>query len=73
MVLVTDGVTEAESAAGKPFGYEGTLEVIETRTKETVAAIRDALFAALTKHSPTLADDATILVLRYVGTHREPA
>ncbi len=73
MVLVTDGVTEAENAGGKPFGYESTLAVIEARTGEPVSAIRDALFAALTKHSPTLADDATILVLRYVGTHREPA
>ena len=73
LVLVTDGVTEAESAAGKPFGYEGTLEVIEARTRAPVAEIRDALFAALARHSPTLADDATILVLRYVGTQRGPA
>jgi phosphoserine phosphatase RsbU/P len=73
MVLVTDGVTEAESAGGKPFGYESTLSVLESRTAQPVADIRDALFAALSKHSPTLADDATILVLRYVGTHREPA
>jgi hypothetical protein len=28
-------------------------------------AIRDGVFSALRKHSPTLADDATILVLRY--------
>ena len=73
LVLVTDGVTEAENAAGKPFGYEGTLSVIEARSAAPVAAIRDALFAALARHSPTLADDATILVLRYVGTHRGPA
>ena len=44
-----------------------------TPTTAPVAAIRDALFAALPRHSPTLADDATILVLRYVGTQRGPA
>ena len=68
LVLVTDGVTEAENAAGKPFGYEGTVAIIEAESTGPVAAIRDAVFAALTRHSPRLADDATILVLRYVGT-----
>jgi serine phosphatase RsbU (regulator of sigma subunit) len=67
MLLLTDGVTEAESVTGKPFGYDSTLAVVEAKATEAVAAIRDALFAALTKHSPVLADDATILVLRYMG------
>lgn len=68
LVLLTDGVTEAENAAGKPLGYEGALAVIEAHAEAPVATIRDALFAALSKHSPTLADDATILVLRYRGS-----
>ncbi len=67
LVLLTDGVTEAENAAGHAFGYEGVLDVLEPVATEPVAAIRDALFDALAKHSPILADDATILVLRYVG------
>jgi sigma-B regulation protein RsbU (phosphoserine phosphatase) len=67
MVMLTDGVTEAEDASGKPFGYEGVLEVVEPRATKPVSAVRDALFEALIKHSPTLADDATIVVLRYVG------
>jgi sigma-B regulation protein RsbU (phosphoserine phosphatase) len=67
MVLLTDGVTEAENRAGAPFGYPGVLEVVEPRATKPVAAVRDALFEALLKHSPTLADDATIVVLRYVG------
>lgn len=67
MVLLTDGVTEAEDARGRPFGYEGVLEVVEPRATKPVAAVRDALFDALIKHSPVLADDATIVVLRYVG------
>jgi sigma-B regulation protein RsbU (phosphoserine phosphatase) len=67
VVLLTDGVTEAEDRAGKPFGYEAVIATVESRSGQPVAEIRDALFSALVKHSPTLADDATILVLRYVG------
>jgi sigma-B regulation protein RsbU (phosphoserine phosphatase) len=67
MVLLTDGVTEAENSAGKPFGYEGVLEAVEARATQPVAVIQNALFDAVTKHSPTLADDCTIVVLRYVG------
>jgi serine phosphatase RsbU (regulator of sigma subunit) len=66
LVLLTDGVTEAENAAGRPFGYEGVLAVVESLATRPTAEIRDALFEALAKHSPTLVDDATILVLRYV-------
>jgi hypothetical protein len=32
-----------------------------------VAVIRDALLDAVKPHSPVLADDVTIMVLRYVG------
>ena len=67
LVLLTDGVTEAEDPAGKAFGYEGVLDVVEPRASKPVAQVRDALFEAVTKHSPTLADDATIVVLRFVG------
>jgi sigma-B regulation protein RsbU (phosphoserine phosphatase) len=67
LVLLTDGVTEAEDKDGRPFGYEGVVEAIEARATRPVKDIQDALFDAVTKHSPTLADDCTIVVLRYVG------
>ena len=67
LVLLTDGVTEAENTAGKPFGYETVVEIVEARATQPVATVQNALFDAVTKHSPTLADDCTILVLRYVG------
>ena len=67
LVLLTDGVTEAENSAGKPFGYERVVEAIEARATQPVVTIQNALFDAVTKHSPTLADDCTIVVLRYVG------
>jgi len=65
LVLLTDGVTEAEDASGKAFDYAGVRRVVEERAADPVVAIRDAVFSALRKHSPALADDATILVLRY--------
>ncbi len=67
LVLLTDGVTEAEDAAGKAFGYEGVVDAIETRATMPVGTIQAALAKAVTEHSPTLADDCTIMVLRYVG------
>jgi sigma-B regulation protein RsbU (phosphoserine phosphatase) len=67
MVLLTDGVTEAENAAGTAFDYGGVTQVLEAQATEPVEKIRDAMFSALIKHSPTLADDATIMVLRYVA------
>jgi sigma-B regulation protein RsbU (phosphoserine phosphatase) len=67
LVLLTDGVTEAENARGVAFGYDNVVAALEPIATEPVIAIRDALFDVLAKHSPTLVDDATILVLRYVG------
>ncbi|CAN5911023.1 hypothetical protein BH11MYX3_BH11MYX3_14950 [soil metagenome] len=67
LVLLTDGVTEAEDAKGRAFEYEGVTQLVEVHGAEDVTAIRDSLFRALIAHSPTLADDATILVLRYVA------
>ncbi|MCX5745469.1 MAG: SpoIIE family protein phosphatase, partial [Proteobacteria bacterium] len=64
LVLLTDGVTEAEDAAGQPFEYRGVIDVVEAHAEAPVAAIRDAIFAALARHSPVLADDATLLILR---------
>ncbi|MDX2090664.1 MAG: SpoIIE family protein phosphatase [Kofleriaceae bacterium] len=72
LVLLTDGVTEAESSKGEPFDYMGVTQIVERHSGEPVGAIRDALFSALIKHSPTLEDDATIMVLRYsVGSSRD--
>ncbi len=68
LILLTDGVTEAEDSGGKAFGYEGVVEVIEPRATKPVRDIQTAVLDAVSKHSPTLADDCTIMVLRYVGS-----
>ena len=42
LVLLTDGVTEAEDAAGRPFDYRGVTQVVEAHATAPVEAIRDA-------------------------------
>lgn len=68
VVLLTDGVTEAEDARRRPFGYEGVMALVERHARAPVEVLRDAVFAAVSEHSPELADDATVLVLRRTPT-----
>jgi serine phosphatase RsbU (regulator of sigma subunit) len=67
MVLLTDGVTEAENAAGEAFDYRRVTQIVEAQATRPVDVLRDSLFTALHAHSPALVDDATIVVLRYVA------
>ena len=64
LVLLSDGVTEAEDAGGVQLGYPGVIDVVERHATAPVEDLQDALFAALLRQSPILADDATIVVLR---------
>jgi phosphoserine phosphatase RsbU/P len=64
LVLLSDGVTEAEDAQGQPFGYDGVIDLVERHATAAVEDIQGALFAALVRQSPILADDATIVVIR---------
>ncbi|CAN5910619.1 hypothetical protein BH11MYX2_BH11MYX2_39320 [soil metagenome] len=74
LVLLTDGVTEAENAKGKSFDYSGVTDIIESNSQASATAIRDAVFAGLDKHTKVLVDDATIMVLRYATpAAKEPA
>jgi sigma-B regulation protein RsbU (phosphoserine phosphatase) len=73
LVLLTDGVTEAENAKGEAFEYTGVTQIVEANPQASSAAIRDAVFAGLNKHTKTLVDDATIMVLRYATPATDPA
>ena len=67
LVLLTDGVTEAENAEGVAFDYQGVTRIVEEHAAQPVDVLRDSLFTALHAHSPALVDDATMLVLRFVA------
>ncbi|MEO7733379.1 MAG: SpoIIE family protein phosphatase [Kofleriaceae bacterium] len=64
LVLLSDGVTEAEDAAGQQFGYPGVIDLVERHATAPLEALQEALFEALIRQSPILADDATVLVMR---------
>jgi phosphoserine phosphatase RsbU/P len=68
VVLLTDGVTEAEDPRRRQFGYDGVTQLVRRHATAPAEVIRDAVFAAVIEHSPELADDATVLVIRRVST-----
>jgi sigma-B regulation protein RsbU (phosphoserine phosphatase) len=67
MVLFTDGVTEAEDGGGRPFGIERLVEAITAMGREPTEEIVGHVMAAVKAWSPRLADDVSVVVLRYLG------
>jgi sigma-B regulation protein RsbU (phosphoserine phosphatase) len=75
LVLFTDGVTEARNPDGEMFGDERLCDIVgrcaSLPVEEMTKAIADEL-AGFGAGAP-LADDVTIMVLRYRGSQRENA
>jgi phosphoserine phosphatase RsbU/P len=63
LVLVSDGITDARNADGDRFGESRVLELAQQHRKEPPGNIVNAVFAAVSAHSPSPADDRTLLVL----------
>jgi serine phosphatase RsbU (regulator of sigma subunit) len=65
LVLYTDGLTEARSASGVPFGTERLLEAISSSAAEPAERVPESLFLAAFGHAEgRLADDIAIVALR---------
>lgn len=66
MVLYTDGITEAESAARQYYGIERLCEVIRLHRQASAQGINEAIVADLRQHigQHTVFDDITLLVLK---------
>jgi serine phosphatase RsbU (regulator of sigma subunit) len=67
LVLYTDGVTEARDDAGRQFGDDGLLRVLDGDDCQTAAATVAAVHAAVEHHlngSRHGADDLAVLALR---------
>ena len=61
LLLLSDGLPEAPTAAGEPLGYERFEELL---ARDGLGGNPDSLFEAVrAATSPTLADDWTVLVL----------
>jgi sigma-B regulation protein RsbU (phosphoserine phosphatase) len=65
LVLYTDGVIEARSAAREQFGLDRLAATIELHREAPAAAIRDAVIDAATGFAAAIDDDITVLVARY--------
>jgi phosphoserine phosphatase RsbU/P len=68
LVLYTDGLVEAIGRDGRErFGSERLIGLLEARRADPPAVVRDAVLDALGAFAPTLDDDVTLLVARYLG------
>lgn len=78
MLLYTDGITEARSSDGEPFGMERFAALLDTLSSAPAADICARVLAAIDAWAPQREDDRTLIALRrgpcLVGrTQREQA
>jgi serine phosphatase RsbU (regulator of sigma subunit) len=66
LAIYSDGITEAESAAGRPFDEQGLENALKSNRARPLAAIGGAVVAAVERHTgdTKFADDLTILLVR---------
>ena len=72
LVLVTDGITEAQNQSGELFGRTRILTWIPEHAESATAmceAIRDSVRAFEAGSDPT--DDLTVMALRYLGPNKD--
>jgi serine phosphatase RsbU (regulator of sigma subunit) len=68
LVIYSDGVTEAQNAAGEFFGRKRLRRILQDRAAASCAVLHDAIqeaVAAFTEGAPQ-SDDVTLLVLEYL-------
>ena len=66
LVCYSDGLSEAENAAGQVFDSERILRVVEKNRSRPAETIRDALQEEARRFAGDLRDDLTILVLKFL-------
>jgi phosphoserine phosphatase RsbU/P len=66
LAIYSDGITEAENPAGRPFDERGLEDVLTAERRNNIAAIGSAVARAVEVHTADtrLADDLTLLLLR---------
>jgi sigma-B regulation protein RsbU (phosphoserine phosphatase) len=65
LAVYSDGITEAENPAGKPFDEQGLETVLRANRPGSLSAIGAAVVRAVERHTADtrFADDLTILLL----------
>lgn len=69
LVLYSDGITEAEDAAGQPFEETGLQRTLDASAAQGPAELASEILAAVERHAgrPRFADDLTVLLLDRAG------
>lgn len=69
VVWLSDGLIEATSPAGEPFGYESVERALAGTVGESAASVRNRLLAAVDRHAAgqPIDDDRTMMVMRFGG------
>jgi serine phosphatase RsbU (regulator of sigma subunit) len=67
IVYLSDGIVEAQNGDGDPFGFEQLESLLSEQVERSPSAIRDAILAAVARHSGSRPadDDRTVMVLRF--------
>jgi len=70
LVLYSDGVVEAANSSGEEFGEPRLIAAVESSLHAEPAAIRDRILRSVREFtgSDVLADDQTLLAIRYTGS-----
>ena len=66
LILYSDGITEAEDPAGRPFEEAGLEQVVSANADVSAAELGTAVLKAVETHAnaPRFSDDLTILILK---------
>jgi len=70
VIIYTDGVTEAQNAAGEFFGKKRLRQIVTARAGERCQTVHDAIQEAVTEFTEGApqSDDITLVVLEFGGT-----
>jgi len=67
LVYLSDGIIEAQSENGDPFGFDQLEALLARQGERSPSAIRDAILDAVARHSGSRPadDDRTVMVVRF--------
>jgi sigma-B regulation protein RsbU (phosphoserine phosphatase) len=69
MILYTDGLIESRSAAGRQFGFERLVALVEKYRHESADAIKRHILTRLRRWTAKQDDDVTVIVVRCQGVY----
>jgi serine phosphatase RsbU (regulator of sigma subunit) len=64
LVVITDGLTEVQNAAGRELGLAAMREVVRANAARPLRELYDAIIAAASRHGPQIDDQSVLLIRR---------